>query len=815
MGQKDSKEQRDADRHSIVSKEVHCKPVPQRAVSNFLLVWLDTNTASSNKDSEKTLEQLRSVVNDISLFTDTDECVAFLRDAQTEKAFIITSGSLGQALVPSVHSMTHVNDIFIFCGEPHRHEQWVKAWPKIKGVHTKIAPICQALQLVVKQCHQDSTAMSFVPQRTDGVSNTNLDELDPSFMYTELFKNALLEMQHDKEAVQYLVRYCNDKYAENPVQLELIRKFGRRYTPEEAIWWYTREGFTYQMLNQALRLLEADILVNMGFFMHDLHKQIKQLHEAQIDEYGGKPFIVYRGQGMSTIDFDKLRKTQGGLMSFNSFLSTTTNRQTSLKFLQVATTDAGMAGLLFIMTIDPNVNSLPFANIRKASYYPTEEEILFSMHSVFRIDAVQSIGDENRLFEVQLTLTKDDDPQLRILTERFRDETEGSIGLDRIGRLLMRVGQLDKAEELYQTLLTQNPTETDVGHYYHQLGNIKNNQGEYSESVSFYEKAPDIQQKNLPANHPELATSYGNIGSVYNDMGEYSRALSFYEKALNIQQENFPENHPELATSYGNIGSVYNDMGEYSKALSFYEKALDIQQNNLPANHPSLATSYSNIGLVYKDMGEYTKALSYYEKALLVRQKTLPSNHPELATSYNNIGSVYNIMGEYPKAHSFYDKALDIRKKFSHKNHPELATSYSNIGSVYNDMGEYSRALSFYEKALNIQQENFPENHPELATSYNNIGLVYNDMGEYSKALSFYEKALDIEQKSLSANHPSLATSYNNIGSVYNDMGDYPKAISFYEKALDIREKALPASHPHLLSVRATVESLKKHLSKK
>lgn len=135
---------------------------------------------------------------------------------------------------------------------------------------------------------------------------------------------------------------------------------------------------------------------------------------------------------------------------------------------------------------------------------------------------------------MQLILTKDDDPQLCILTERFRDETEGLTGLDRIGRLLMRVGQLDEAEELYQTLLTQNLTETDVEHYYHQLDNIKNNQGEYSESVRFYEKALDIEEKNLPANHPELVTSYGNIGTVYNDMGEYKKALSFYGKAVDI-----------------------------------------------------------------------------------------------------------------------------------------------------------------------------------------------------------------------------------------------------------------------------------------
>ena len=88
------------------------------------------------------------------------------------------------------------------------------------------------------------------------------------------------------------------------------------------------------------------------------------------------------------------------------------------------------------------------------------------------------------------------------------------------------------------------------------------------------------------------------MGSVYSNMGEYSKALSYYEKCLDMRQKTLPANHPDLATSYNNIGSVYSNMGEYSKALSYYEKCLDMQKKTLPANHPSLAT-YNNIGLVY------------------------------------------------------------------------------------------------------------------------------------------------------------------------------------------------------------------------
>jgi hypothetical protein len=90
------------------------------------------------------------------------------------------------------------------------------------------------------------------------------------------------------------------------------------------------------MLNRALRNLEGDTIINMGFLIHDLHRQIEGLDKEQVSSYHGKPFFVYRGQGLSTTDFDKLQKTKGGLMSFNNFLSTSKVRDISLGFAKGA-----------------------------------------------------------------------------------------------------------------------------------------------------------------------------------------------------------------------------------------------------------------------------------------------------------------------------------------------------------------------------------------------------------------------------------------------------------------------------------------------
>ena len=70
-------------------------------------------------------------------------------------------------------------------------------WTKIKGVHTGIKPICEALQMAAKQCNEDSIAVSFVTMQ-EGASSQNLDQLEPSFMYTQIFKEILLEMEHNR-----------------------------------------------------------------------------------------------------------------------------------------------------------------------------------------------------------------------------------------------------------------------------------------------------------------------------------------------------------------------------------------------------------------------------------------------------------------------------------------------------------------------------------------------------------------------------------------------------------------------------------------
>ncbi|CAF4784395.1 unnamed protein product, partial [Rotaria sp. Silwood2] len=80
-------------------------------------------------------------------------------------------------------------------------------------------------------------------------------------------------------------------------------------------------------------------------------------------------FQVFRGQGLSVEDFEKMQITKGGLMSFNNFLSTSRDREISFKnFALPATDNPNSVGILFIMNIDTAISmksSTPFAEVSK------------------------------------------------------------------------------------------------------------------------------------------------------------------------------------------------------------------------------------------------------------------------------------------------------------------------------------------------------------------------------------------------------------------------------------------------------------------
>ncbi|CAF1262994.1 unnamed protein product [Adineta steineri] len=490
-------------------------------IQNVLLIWLDNNIDENNTDCSNTIKQLKRVVNNVNTFTDGEECVEFIQTITNNKVCMIISGSLGKHIVPHMHDMSQIDTIFIFCNNQEWHKQWTKEWPKIKGVFIDITSICEALKQAAHQCEQNAISISFL------ASNKKLDQVDPSFIYTQILKEILLTINFEDKHMNEFITYCRDVYNDDENELINVNQLQKTYRNNIPIWWYTWDAFLYRMLNQALRSMDVDMIVRMGFFINDLHHDIQRLYSEQFDgQQSDKTFTVYRGQSLSKEDFTEMTKTKGGLLSFNNFLSSSKNRNTALKFLQQVATNPDLVGILFVMSINSACSTTPFASITDVSHFHMEDEILFSIHTIFRIGDIKAIEGNNHLYEANLALTSDNDQDLRTLTDRIRQETfSDSGGWERLGLLLTKMAQFTKAQEAYEILLHQATHKSDKALIYHQQGIIKRNQGEYQEALPSHAKALTIRQQSLSSNHPDLAMIYYYTGKVYDYMGNYLKAF--------------------------------------------------------------------------------------------------------------------------------------------------------------------------------------------------------------------------------------------------------------------------------------------------
>ncbi|CAF1241071.1 unnamed protein product [Rotaria sordida] len=613
------------------------------------IICLDINCNDKSSSNLKFLNELEQIVNSVQIFDDSNLCEKFLKNDfnDNEIIFFILSDKLIQQIVPRIHELIYIDSIYVFCQHKNQYDLWSNKYSKLKGhLFTEISQLCDQVKQDIRRYQNDLIPIHMLDNT---FTHDQLNQIEPDFMYSQLIKETLINIKYDKNARREFIQYCFiQSNILNINQMNIIHQFENNYEKHSPIWWYTRESFVYEILNKALRTQNIDILIKMGFFIKDLHQQIEDLYSLQ--EHC--PMIVYRGQGLTNNQFEKLCKFKGGLISFHSFLSTSLDKRISLEFARRAIEKPGLRGIIFRMKIDPkNVNlSNSYASLNNLSYYKNnEKEILFSTHTIFRIVDIKQIKDENKIWQIDLKLTTiQDDIQLEQLTKHLREDVQSlSNPWERLAKLMFTIRQFDKAQQIYENILekTSSNDSLQLAFIYHQLGYVNNEKGNLNKALEYFQKSIEIKANYLPEhyNDPQLADTYLNIGSIYHAQDKLDYALFYFQSALYTDSND----QTILPSIYNNIGMVLKRQGHFNDALQFFQKSLQIDLKFLPPTHPDLATTYSNIGRVYYLLNDYLNALSYYKKTCYIRSLSLPQNHPSILTAIENYQNTAILFKKY------------------------------------------------------------------------------------------------------------------------------------------------------------------------
>jgi hypothetical protein len=161
---------------------------------------------------------------------------------------------------------------------------------------------------------------------------------------------------------------------------------------------------------------------------------------------------------MSKKEVQQLRHSMGQLISMNSFLSTTVDREVAVIF----SGDTGVPNndfqpVLFEITADPEIAGIkPFADITPFSYMEDEDEVLMMLGSIFRLVDLRY---EGQLCIIQLLLCSENGHDIKPIFDQMKDDYHGdgntSVGV--FGIVLANMGKFDEAERYLLRCFDESP----------------------------------------------------------------------------------------------------------------------------------------------------------------------------------------------------------------------------------------------------------------------------------------------------------------------------------------------------------------------
>ncbi|CAF3548501.1 unnamed protein product [Rotaria socialis] len=659
-------------------------------VENFIVIGL---FEMENDHAVQLKSQLQNSFNVTRLFSDADSAVIFMKTILQENIFFIISVSLLDPIViPSVQHLSQLYAIYVICDEKEKHDlHWLKNYSKVKGVFSDISSVCESIIVYKREVEHSLIGLDIFGQYGSMSLETN-NKQDGNFMCSQLFKELIL--QTEDQCREDIAMFARKYYTDNPQQLAYISEFENTYDPSEAITWYTRNTFLYRMVNKALRTQDHLVVYAFRLFIRNLHMKLNLL-QAENKSINNK-LVLYRGQSLTRDDFEKLKSNIGGLLSVNTFLSTSEKKDIALLFTGGTIEDSDTEGILFEIDISTNeVSSAPYANVDQFSAFQgTEKEYLFSMGTVFRIKSIDKISG-SAVWNVRLSLTNHTDAQVENLNLYMRQGLQQcKTVLSKFTNLMQQMNFPEKALHFYMknSDIEKNPIIEDITLKY-LIGDLCLHANNYEGALNYYQKVLEDMNENMQEKPMFVCNLYNRIGNTYVKLGNLDLAHEFHQRAFDLALS-LPEiNQCQIAAHYIYQGDIVMEQNNMDAALIFYQKGLALLIAHLPSTHSSIAHTYSRIAHVYRQQEKIQEALEMFEKSLSVLVDSSAANHPSISATHRHISTLLWILARDEEALHHGLQALQIGANTLHVDDPQMKRRQDWVDFLRRDIHDHKCRL--------------------------------------------------------------------------------------------------------------------------
>ncbi|CAF4987517.1 unnamed protein product [Rotaria sp. Silwood1] len=348
-----------------------------------------------------------------------------------------------------------------------------------------------------------------------------------------------------------------------------------------------------------------------------------------------KSIHLYRGTTITIETAETFKANLGKLIATNCYWSTSRDRSYALTFAKRSHNRPDMIPALFKIECDiedPN-NLAIFADISTFSNFPEEQEVLFDVGTLFKIEIVKEEKlEDNDILLVAIKTTGEGQEITANYMEVNRREMQDESPKIMLCNLLKRMGKFEKSLKFLKQL-RRNPGDENLAHIHNRIGIALKDEKKYEAALEHFQTAFELAYNSEPSQRKYCAFILHNQGLVYAKQNKLNEALSFQQRALEILESIGNTNAHFVASYYGSIGRICSRQNDFDKAMKYFMEAIKISEMSLSTDHVYNAFTYADIATMYSRQHKYDEALSYHLMALELRKKYLLSNNYNIGWS--------------------------------------------------------------------------------------------------------------------------------------------------------------------------------------
>ena len=288
--------------------------------------------------------------------------------------------------------------------------------------------------------------------------------------------------------------------------------------------------------------------------------------------------------------------------------------------------------------------------------------------------------------------------------------------------LLHQSGSIDKAKDIYLTLLKKNPVNVDLNYL---LGAVAIQQKEWQTAIGLLGKAINV--------NPGNPAFYYNRGLAHYGMQNLEAAIQDYGLAI--------AKKPDYIEAYLNRGVAEQEMLLFEAAIESYDKAIALNPRNISA--------YSNRSVALCKLLRFEESIASCEIAIALS--------PGFAEAHFNRGNALQELKRFDAAVLSYQTAIDLN--------PRYAKAHLNLGVCRLKLKQYEAALLSLQSALQLNPD-YPEAHL-------NLGDLFREVRQFDLALASLDNAAAVK--------PGYGEAHFNKALVQLALGHFESGWPLYE----------------------------------